>query len=100
MKGTIEFTTETGSIYQVDYDKRTWARLSKTSKSGGIRQESGHLLHYPAIIVGQPCTMVDDSVLEGHDVHYVQTSRVLRAELLDEHTSRLAIEVVKAPEAN
>src|SRR2546430_2740267 len=65
MRGTIQFLTETGSRYEVNYDLKTWKRLSKTSKSGFIRGESGNLLHYPAIIVGQPCTIVDDAILPG-----------------------------------
>lgn len=82
MNQVIEFQTETGSTYRVDYGKRTWKRLYRTTRSGPIRAEGGNLVHYPAIIVGQPCTLMDDAILPGAEAHAVQTSRVMKARLV------------------
>jgi hypothetical protein len=74
--GGMKFKTESGSVYEVDTDKMTWRRESTTDRSGTIRNEHGDLLFAPDIVIGEPCELQDTSVLPGHGLHFVVTSRV------------------------
>lgn len=54
----IRFRTETGSLYEVTYDagRMTWRRVPSLA-SGVLRSESGVLLVWPEIVLGQRCQL-------------------------------------------
>ncbi len=72
----MKFRTETGSIYDLDQEKMTWKRLSTTDNSGQIRNEHGHLLVWPLLVIGHSAQLEDDTIKAGYDKHMVATSRV------------------------
>jgi hypothetical protein len=56
----IEATTANGSVYRIDYDKKTWERIEETRFSGQIRTEGGEWTEvllvegFPMLIEGPP----------------------------------------------
>lgn len=72
-----KFRTQTGSIYVLNRQKMTWERRYESENSGGIRQTSGELTHWPEIKVGQSVILADKSVLPGFSYHAVYTSNVV-----------------------
>lgn len=52
------FTTESGSLYEIDSTAMTWTRLQHDhAASPYVRSESGDLKELPEIVVGKPVTM-------------------------------------------
>lgn len=57
---TIEVLTETGSLYRINYDNKTWERLEETPMSGRVRTDSGPwneviiVEGFPMLIEGPP----------------------------------------------
>lgn len=55
-----EVTTKNGSVYRIDYDNKTWERLSETENSGPVRTEGGPwdevllVEGFPMVIYGPP----------------------------------------------
>jgi hypothetical protein len=72
--------TKTGSVYKLDREEMTWARLSRTEKSGPVRdgEKGGKLLAWPDIEAGRGLLMF----VEGHETtpsglgRYIYTSDV------------------------
>jgi hypothetical protein len=79
----IRFKTETGSLYEVDDDKKTWSRLTTTEESGPVRTKTGRFLDRTPILLGQSTTFVCPPFVEGTDGRIIQTSRVVGLELVD-----------------
>lgn len=82
----LRFTTQNGSLYELDGEKRTWARLVKDSNSGEIRAEQGTLVCLPKVEIGRSVYIQDTNILEafrglgGYAVHLVLTSPVVSIE--------------------
>ena len=73
----FRFTTETGSVYEINRDAMTWRRVSRTDKSGEIRNEGGTLVDFETVRIGEPAFLQDTNVRPGHVAHFVETSRVV-----------------------
>lgn len=58
----IRFTTESGSIYEVDYDACCWARIKATSKSGRLRTDTAQFFNNPVVKLGQPVAFWSDAL--------------------------------------
>lgn len=71
------FTTENGSVYEINRDAMTWRKVKVTGASGHTRNMSGHLVEAPKVEVGKPAAMWDDDVLPGCSHHCVRTSLVV-----------------------
>lgn len=77
----MKFRTKSGSIYELSKTTMTWTRTNATELSGKIRSETGRLIDWPDVRVGERAVLVDDSVMPGFDGHAVFTTEV--AEILD-----------------
>jgi hypothetical protein len=75
----IRFRTETGSLYEIDTDKKTWARLEepKTEGSYPLRTKSGTYYRINDIEVGFPAQWLSEPIDPTKDVRLVETSRVV-----------------------
>jgi|GEM_PF-3252413 len=60
----LEVTTRSGSIYHIDQEQKTWARVSKTEDSGICRTESGNIIEINVPQIGSPLTIVTDRLSE------------------------------------
>lgn len=47
------FTTESGSVYEINDTAMTWTRINKTARSGGIRSETGVFDNRTPVVVGK-----------------------------------------------
>jgi hypothetical protein len=72
------FRTTSGSEYQIDSRTMTWKRLITTEWSGRVRKDSGRLIRYPKITVGQPAFLPDTSIAPGAVGHAVMTTEVVK----------------------
>ena len=73
----FRFTTENGTVYEINRDAMTWRKVSVTDQSGTTRGTSGHLVEAPQVVVGEPARLWDDDVLPGCSAHCVRTSLVV-----------------------
>lgn len=72
----ITFKTETGNVYEVDLQKKTWKRILATDQSGHIRSINGQFTEISPIIVGKSVRMIMPSLEKGYDFRMLETSRV------------------------
>jgi hypothetical protein len=75
----IRFRTETGSLYEIDMDKKTWARLEEPTIEGSypLRTTSGTYYSINGIEVGFPAQWLSEPVDPTKDYRLVETSRVV-----------------------
>lgn len=72
------FSTVSGSKYVLDFDEMTWHRELKGPNGGELRHESGELLSWPHLQVGQGARLDDSKIRPGHEKHIVRTSDIVR----------------------
>lgn len=73
----ITFVTANGSVYEVDEEKKSWRRVSKSGESGSLREEGGNLLRIIRLAEGESALLQDDKVLPGANFHLIMTSPVV-----------------------
>lgn len=64
----MRFVTESGSLYELDAIKGTWARLVKGADAGEIRAEQGTLVNWPKVEIGRRVFIQDTNILEAFKV--------------------------------
>lgn len=72
------FATRSGSIYEIDHEARTWARLINSAESNRVRTPDGTFLSISPIRVGSSVTLTCPPIVEGTDVRWIQTTPVVR----------------------
>lgn len=80
--GKVRVTTETGSIYLIDFENKTWERLNKTGESGPTRTESGDILNeVPLVIhIGQSINISTNKIDQSATIRLISTSKVISVE--------------------
>lgn len=73
----MQFKTESGTIYEINKDLMAWTRLKREEASGQTRGESGNLVRWPEIRIGERAKLFDDDIKPGHAAHCVLTSPVV-----------------------
>jgi hypothetical protein len=79
----LRFTTENGSVYEIDEQTRTWARISHADWSNQVRTDSGPYREFrygldgSLIIIGPPLEDLNA------DCRMIQTSPVVDVERFD-----------------
>lgn len=71
----VVITTESGSVYMIDTERRTWSRV-KGRLASPIRVESGEYQEYSAV-VGSCMIIVCPSLTEGYTHRVITTSPVV-----------------------
>jgi hypothetical protein len=76
---TIKFRTETGSLYEIDYDKKQWSRLEEPKIQGRkpLRTKTGSFNEISDIVVGQPVLIFGPSLTPGTNGRCIRTSYVV-----------------------
>lgn len=71
-------TTETGSIYIIDLEKKTWKRESTTEESGPIRTNEGAILNDRPITIeiGKRINILTDRI-NSSKTRFLSTSNVI-----------------------
>ena len=69
-------TTESGSKYRVDLDKKTWERVQITDKSGPVRTKCGSYNEI-RLVIGDPMELLCPPFTKGSEGRYVETSNVI-----------------------
>jgi hypothetical protein len=74
----IRFRTESGSLYEIDTDKKTWDRLEKPNREGSypLRTTSGTYYSLNVIEVGFPAQWLSEPIDPTKDFRLVETSLV------------------------
>ena len=72
-------TTHSGSKYRIDFDAKTWERLSHDPSSNRLRTPKGSYEEI-RLKVGDPMEMLCPPLIPGTDARYVSTSRVTNIE--------------------
>lgn len=77
-------TTETGSVYLIDEENKTWERVSSEDTSGKIRTNTGSIKNdHPLYIrIGHPVTIWTDKINIHADYRVLRTSHVVKIESL------------------
>lgn len=75
----IIFRTKSGSTYVLDLEAQTWARVSKTEKSGPCRTEEGPMLDF-YLVAEQRAVIHCPPVTEGSSGRMIVTSPVVSIE--------------------
>lgn len=75
-------TTETGSVYLIDEENKTWERVNTRNTSGKIRTNSGFIKndHPLNIRIGHSLTILTDNINIHADNRVLVTSHVVRIE--------------------
>lgn len=74
----LRFRTMTGSEYEINSTAMAWRRCSMTPMSGRIRDESGHLVSWPNIKVGEEAHLEDSNIQPGCYRHIIRTTTVMK----------------------
>ncbi len=67
-------TTESGSVYRIDLNKKLWARISETERSGDIRTHFGTYTELRDVEVGKRMTIIAPGLAFGN--RWIHTSVV------------------------
>lgn len=73
----FRFTTESGTVYEINRDAMTWTRIQSTPRSGKTRRDDGKLVCVPEITVGHCALLQDNDIRPGCDTHFVMTTPVV-----------------------
>lgn len=73
----VRFTTESGSIYEIDSANKTWTRLNKTGASGGLRSEMGSYDSRTSVVVGKRFGMMCPPFRDDGPPRLIVTSLVV-----------------------
>lgn len=71
--------TETGSVYILDDEAMTWARVKRGPESGYIRTDGGDLVAFPEIKIGEGLALLGPPIVSQADGRIVFTSPVRMA---------------------
>ena len=72
-------TTEAGSQYRIDFDKKTWERVRKTDDSGYLRTAGGSYLDIQ-VVLGDPMGLLCPPLTKGTEARYIETSPIAKME--------------------
>lgn len=80
MSKTIQFRTASGSIYELEGDKKggTWKRLEHSPESNEVRTASGPYSRHSPIRVGSSVVITGPSLVLGRDYREITTSPVIQ----------------------
>jgi hypothetical protein len=78
--GIFKVTTETGSVYLIDYDRLKWARVTKSHYSGHVRTAGGNLFGPPQITVGRTMDLYGNPLTPDASFRLIITSHVTKIE--------------------
>ena len=75
-------TTETGSVYLIDEQNKTWEQISTEDTSGKIRTNTGSIKNdHPLVIkIGRPLIILTDNISIYATHRVLQTSYVILIE--------------------
>lgn len=68
---TYHVRTQSGSLYMIEPEDKTWARLEKTENSGTLRTDGGILSSIPVIKLDEPM------ILLGPPIHPWTWGRII-----------------------
>jgi hypothetical protein len=71
-------TTETGSIYSLDFDRKEWGRICATERSGDIRTDEGVFYEVRDMEVGKRMFIHGPGLAFGN--RWIHTSKVVEIE--------------------
>ncbi len=80
-RGTVRFTTETGSRYTVDLAAGTWSRIP-TFASGALRTEGGPLAALVLGGIGRSAILVGPPLVPRSDARYVLTTPLVELDAM------------------
>ena len=77
------FTTETGSIYEIDHEKQTWRRKEQGQDVGPnpLRTPEGSYHLISPIVNGERVNILCDPLVEGAHGRLISTSPVVSHEI-------------------
>ncbi len=70
-------TTETGSVYKIDTEKKTWERIEVTCDSGYIRTKDGTYNEITKIAIGERLIMICPAIVPNMDGRLISTSSIV-----------------------
>jgi hypothetical protein len=73
-----QITTESGSVYLIDHEEKTWVRVMTTGMSGSLRSESGKFVR--ADIIGDRLYLLCEPLAEGGPGRLIHTSQICAME--------------------
>jgi len=75
----MKFRTETGSLYEIDHEKKTWTRLQEPNIVGmaPLRTATGPFHEISEIKLDCPVRIIGPSLHPERDFRLIQTSRVV-----------------------
>lgn len=84
-----KITTETGSVYIIDFENKKWERVNITKDSGPLRTDGGSILngHPLEIKVGSSLCIITDKVTEEDRIRRLLTSPVVSVEDYNEESN-------------
>lgn len=77
------YTTDSGSVYEIDNEQMTWTRLKQTSASGLLRSGWGPYWELDCLGVGFPLVLTCPPINPDADRRVVSTSPVVAIEVVD-----------------
>jgi hypothetical protein len=78
-----QVTTQNGSVYLIDHDKKTWTKTKETERSGLLRTPDGSFTSV-FIEMGRGMEILCPPFIEGAIARLIYTSDVVRVERLEE----------------
>lgn len=75
--GRVQFITESGSRYEIDYGARRWARLEHNPESAAVRSAEGEMTGVSEIVIGQPVLIFGPPIDPAQDFRMIETTPVL-----------------------
>ena len=76
----VRYTTESGSVYTIDHDRKTWRRI-RGDGAAEIRTDDGT---FSTIDTGDGILMVMEPLVEGTIARIIHSTPVVKEEVLDD----------------
>ncbi len=75
-------TTESGSVYEIDQDRKTWARITDGKFSGRLRTKSGTYDAVSPLVIGQGLLLHCPPLRDNGPQRMIYTSNIVSTETL------------------
>jgi hypothetical protein len=69
--------TETGSVYEIDTDKKTWERIETTDESGYVRSKGGTYNSITNLVIGERLNMLCPPIVPNMTARLISTSPIV-----------------------
>ena len=81
--GRVQFITQSGSRYEIDYGAKRWARLEHSEESNDVRTAEGEITGITDIVVGRSLLIFGPPIDSTQDFRMIETTPVMQI-VLDE----------------